>query len=44
VLGLRFDGEDPAREGWHLLDATPYPDLGSGGEDGVAALEELLAA
>ncbi len=42
VLGLRFAGEDPARAGWQFLDATPYPDLSSAGEGGVAALEEAL--
>jgi hypothetical protein len=39
VLGLRF-----ARDDWRLLDATPYPDLSSAGEDGIAALEAQLAA
>jgi hypothetical protein len=42
VLGLRFAGEDPGRAGWRFLDATPYPDLSSAGEDGVAALEAAL--
>jgi hypothetical protein len=44
VMGLRFAGADPARGGWRLLDATPYPELTSAGESGVAALAELLAA
>lgn len=44
VLGLRFAGADPARAGWRLLDATPYPDLSSAGEAGLSALGELLAA
>jgi hypothetical protein len=44
VLGLRFDGSDPARRGWRFLDATPYPDLTFAGEAGVAALEAALAA
>jgi hypothetical protein len=44
VLGLRFDGADPARAGWRLHDATPYPDLSLAGEAGVAALEAALAA
>lgn len=43
VLGLRFDGSDPAR-GWRFLDATPYPDLSLAGEAGVAALEAALDA
>ncbi len=43
VLGLRFDGADPARGGWRFLDGTPYPDLTSAGESGVAALELALA-
>ena len=43
VLGLRFDGADPARGGWRFLDATPYPDLAFAGEAGVAALEAALA-
>ena len=42
VLGLRFAGADPARAGWRFLDATPYPDLSSAGEDGVDALERAL--
>jgi hypothetical protein len=44
ILGLRFAGHDPARAGWRLLDANPYPDLSSAGEAGIAALEALLAA
>ena len=44
LLGLRFQGADPAASGWRLLDATPYPDLSLAGEEGVAALEEVLAA
>jgi hypothetical protein len=44
ILGLRFDGPDPARGGWRLHDATPYPDLSLAGEAGVAALEAALAA
>jgi hypothetical protein len=44
VLGLRFDGADPARAGWRLHDATPYPDLSLAGEAGVEALEAALAA
>lgn len=44
ILGLRFAGEDPAREGWRLLDATPYPDLAGAGEAALDALERLLAA
>jgi hypothetical protein len=44
VLGMRFAGSDPARDGWRLLDATPYPDLSLAGEAGVAALEAALAA
>ena len=44
VLGLRFSGSEPARGGWRLLDATPYPDLAGAGEDGITALAELLAA
>jgi hypothetical protein len=43
ILGLRFDGPDPARGGWRLHDATPYPDLSLAGEAGVAALEAALA-
>jgi hypothetical protein len=42
VLGMRFAGVDPAREGWRFLDATPYPDLSIGGEAGVEALERAL--
>lgn len=44
VLGLRFDGADPARAGWRLLDATPFPDLSLAGDTGIAALAEALAA
>ena len=33
-----------ARAGWRLLDATPHPDLSGAGEDGIAALEAVLAA
>jgi hypothetical protein len=43
VLGLRFDGTDPARD-WRFLDATPYPNLSLAGESGVAALEAALSA
>lgn len=43
ILGLRFAGADPARFGWHLLDATPQPDLTAAGEAGIAALEVVLA-
>jgi hypothetical protein len=43
ILGLRFDGADPAAGGWRLLDATPQPDLRIAGECGVAALESLVA-
>lgn len=43
VLGLCFDGADPARAGWRFLEATPYPDLTLAGEAGVAALERVLA-
>jgi len=43
ILGLRFAGSEPAREGWRLLDATPYPDLASGGDAGLSALEAVLA-
>ena len=43
LLGLRFDGLDPAAAGWRLLDATPQPDLSLAGEDGVAAVEAVLA-
>jgi hypothetical protein len=44
LLGLRFDGADPARVGWRLLDTAPHPDLSLAGEAGVAALEAALAA
>lgn len=44
ILGLRFAGVDPARGGWRLLDATPYPDLSSAGEEGISALEAQLDA
>jgi hypothetical protein len=44
ILGLRFDGADPARGGWRLRDATPFPDLSLAGEAGVAALERALSA
>ncbi len=43
ILGLRFAGTDPARGQWHLLDATPQPDLSAGGDAGIAALEGVLA-
>lgn len=43
ILGVRFDGTDPARGGWRLLDATPYPDLSLAGEAGVVAIEAALA-
>lgn len=43
ILGLRFAGLKRDRAEWRLLDATPYPDLSSGGEAGISALEELLA-
>jgi hypothetical protein len=43
ILGLRFDGADPAAGGWQLLDATTYPDLSFAGECGVAAIENALA-
>ena len=42
ILGLRFDGADPASGGWQLLDATTYPDLSFAGEYGVAAIEAAL--
>lgn len=41
ILGLRFSGARPAAGGWRLLDATPQPDLRTGGETGIAALEAL---
>lgn len=44
ILGLRFAGADPRREGWRLLDANPHPDLSLAGETGIAALEKQLAA
>lgn len=44
ILGLAFAGDDPARGGWRLLDATPYPDLAGGGEAAIDALEAQLAA
>jgi hypothetical protein len=44
ILGLRFAGGDPARDGWRLLDATPYPDLSAAGERGAEALAAQLAA
>ena len=44
ILGLRFAGADPARGGWRLLDATPYPDLSSAGDAGITALAEQLGA
>ena len=44
IMGIRFAGSDPARSGWRLLDATPYPDLTIGGEAGIPALEAQLAA
>jgi hypothetical protein len=44
ILGLRFDGIDPARSGWRFLDATPYPHLSLAGDTGVAALEGALGA
>jgi hypothetical protein len=44
ILGVRFESPDPARHGWRLLDATPYPDLSLAGEAGVTALEAALAA
>jgi hypothetical protein len=43
ILGLRFAGSDPHLGGWRLIDASPYPDLSSAGELGVAALEAALA-
>jgi hypothetical protein len=42
ILGLRFAGREPRRDGWRLLDATPYPDLSSGGDAAIPALEALL--
>ncbi len=42
ILGLRFDGADPASCGWRFLDATTYPDLTFAGEYGVAAIEAAL--
>jgi hypothetical protein len=44
LLGLRFEGADPARDGWRFVDATPYPDLSLAGEAGVAAIEAALSA
>jgi hypothetical protein len=44
VLGVRFEGPDPAGRGWRVLGATPFPDLSFAGEAGVAALEQALAA
>jgi hypothetical protein len=44
LLGLRFEGADPARAGWRFVDATPYPDLSLAGEAGVAAIEAALIA
>lgn len=44
ILGLRFEGANPARAGWRLLDATPYPDLSLAGDAGVEALDAVLAA
>jgi hypothetical protein len=43
ILGLRFAGLERDRAGWRLLDATPYPDLSTGGEAAISVLEELLA-
>jgi hypothetical protein len=43
ILGVRFEGE-PARDGWRVLDATPYPDLTLADEAGVEALDRVLAA
>jgi hypothetical protein len=43
ILGLRFASREP-RGVWRLLDATPYPDLSSGGDAGLSALEDLLVA
>jgi hypothetical protein len=42
ILGLRFAGTDPARGQWRLLDATPQPDLSTGGDAAIAALEAVL--
>ena len=43
IMGLRFAGLERDRPEWRFLDATPYPDLSSGGEAAIPALEELLA-
>jgi hypothetical protein len=43
ILGLRFDGADPAKTGWRFLDASPQPDLSAAGEAGVDALVEVLS-
>jgi hypothetical protein len=42
LLGLRFMGSDAANAGWRFLDATPYPDLFGGGDEGITAIAELL--
>jgi hypothetical protein len=44
ILGMRFERDGAATRGWRLLDATPYPDLSSAGEYGIAAIEAALAA
>jgi hypothetical protein len=44
VLGVRFEGPDPAGRGWRVLGATPFPDLSFAGEAGIGALEQALAA
>lgn len=44
ILGVAFAGTDPAREGWRLLDATPYPELAGAGTAAIDALAGVLAA
>lgn len=42
LLGLRFSGSRADGVDWRFLDATPYPDLSTAGDDAVRALAKLL--
>lgn len=44
ILGLSFEGANPAHEGWRFVDATPYPDLTLAGEAGIEAIAAELFA
>jgi hypothetical protein len=44
LMSVRFSGESDPAGPWRLVDAWPYPDLFLGGEAGIEALEDVMAA